>query len=64
MVDVKPENLMKMLTSGIANFISNLLSNKYQKDIRKKIFRTAPYVIMHAHLIGDTLNNKAPNMDA
>ena len=25
-----------------------------------KNFRTAPYFIMHAHLNGDTLNNKTP----
>ena len=30
----------------------------------KKNFRTAPYFIMHAHLIGDILKNKAPYMDA
>ena len=29
-----------------------------------KNFRTAPYLIMHVHLTGDTLNNKAPYMDA
>ena len=28
-----------------------------------KNFRTAPYLIMHVHLTGDTLNNKAPYMD-
>ena len=26
-------------------------------------FRTAPYLIMHVHLTGDTLKNKAPYMD-
>ena len=29
----------------------------------RKNFRTAPYLIMHVHLTGDTLNNKAPYMD-
>ena len=29
-----------------------------------KNFHTAPYLIMHANLIGDTMNNKAPYMDA
>ena len=28
----------------------------------RKNFRTAPYFIMHAHLIGDILNNKASYM--
>ena len=28
-----------------------------------KNFRTAPYLIMHVHLTGDTLKNKAPYMD-
>ena len=28
-----------------------------------KNFRTAPYLIMHVHLTGDTLNNKAQYMD-
>ena len=28
-----------------------------------KYFRTAPYLIMHVHLTGDTLNNTAPYMD-
>ena len=32
------------------------------KEVRKN-FRTAPYLIMHVHLTGDTLNNKAPYMD-
>ena len=31
--------------------------------ISRKNFRTAPYLIMHVHLTGDTLNNKAPYMD-
>ena len=33
-----------------------------KKNIWKN-FRTAPYLIMHVHLTGDTLNNKAPYMD-
>ena len=28
-----------------------------------KNFRTAPYLIMHVHLTGDTLKNKAPYVD-
>ena len=32
-------------------------------EISGKNFRTAPYLIMHVHLTGDTLNNKAPYMD-
>ena len=32
-------------------------------SILRKNFRTAPYLIMHVHLTGDTLNNKAPYMD-
>ena len=32
-------------------------------DTIRKNFRTAPYLIMHIHLTGDTLNNKAPYMD-
>lgn len=28
-----------------------------------KNFRTAPHFVIHANLIGDTLNNKAPYMD-
>ena len=34
----------------------------YYGEFRKN-FRTAPYLIMHVHLTGDTLNNKAPYMD-
>ena len=40
-------------------------SNKtlQSSNIDGKNFRTAPYLIMHVHLTGDTLNNKAPYMD-
>ena len=40
----------------------NIILYYYDLSIRKN-FRTAPYLIMHAHLTGDTLNNKAPYMD-
>ena len=33
------------------------------KKNKGKNFRTAPYLIMHVHLTGDTLKNKAPYMD-
>ena len=38
--------------------------NTVPETKRGKNFRTAPYLIMHVHLTGDTLNNKAPYMDA
>ena len=44
----------------------NLSANSLKYSfIRKpwKNFRTAPYLIMHVHLTGDTLKNKAPYMD-
>ena len=37
-------------------------SCSFSKKVGKN-FRTAPYLIMHVHLTGDTLNNKAPYMD-
>ena len=36
---------------------------KVENKRGRKNFSTAPYLIMHVHLTGDTLNNKAPYMD-
>ena len=40
------------------------LSIPQEAFLCSKSFYTTPYLIMHAHLIGDTLNNKAPYLDA
>ena len=39
------------------------LATDWLNQLSGKNFRTAPYLIMHVHLTGDTLNNKAPYMD-
>ena len=49
---------------GVRNEVIFITADKISAQHHTwKNFRTAPYLIMHVHLTGDTLNNKAPYMD-
>ena len=55
---------MDVLHYGLNLVVSFTFVNIAQlKHKQGKNFRTAPYLIMHVHLTGDTLKNKAPYMD-